>query len=296
MTDVYSLVNARIIAELEQGVIPWHKPWASSTEAAHNRVTGRKYSLVNQLMLKHGGEYASYSQWLTLGGQVRKGEKAEIVIFWKLPEKDVDADADIGADTEQERPSHDRPVLKYYNVFHVSQVDGIDPIAGTSHEIDFAPCTAADNIIADYVCREQIGFEVGNYEDAYYLPAQDLIRIPSRDLFYNVEGFYATAFHELSHSTGAADRLNRAGVNHPSFGTEIYSKEKLIAEISAAYLMHTCNIDTASAIRNSAAYIQAWLEVLKNDRHMLVSAAGYAEKAAAFILNSAGGITAPVAT
>ena len=87
MSDVMQLVTERIIKSLESGVVPWRKPWISPNRGAFNRVSGKKYSFLNQLLLKNEGEYASYNQWLSLGGHVKKGERAEMVVFWKFPEE-----------------------------------------------------------------------------------------------------------------------------------------------------------------------------------------------------------------
>ena len=84
--DVYSMVTERIISQLENGAIPWKKPWAKCLDGIFNRITRKPYSLLNQLLLLHGGEYATFKQWDQIGGRVKKGEKAEIVVFWKLQE------------------------------------------------------------------------------------------------------------------------------------------------------------------------------------------------------------------
>ena len=118
MANVYEMVTQRIIEELEQGIIPWNKPWTGVRGGAFNRISKKPYSLINQMMLRHDGEYASYKQWQSVGGQVRKGEKSEIVVFWKmLQKKEQNEDGDEVVRTI--------PVLKYFSVFHSSQVDGV---------------------------------------------------------------------------------------------------------------------------------------------------------------------------
>lgn len=122
-TNVYEMVTERIIAELEKGVIPWEKPWTGVRSGAYNRVSKRPYSLLNQMLLKHTGEYATYKQWQDLGGQVKKGEKSEIVVFWKIFEAE-ETNKDTG-----EKETKKIPLLRYYNVFHISQVEGVEPLA-----------------------------------------------------------------------------------------------------------------------------------------------------------------------
>ena len=91
--NVYEMVTNRIIEQLESGVIPWEKPWSGVRSGAYNRISKRSYSLLNQMMLKHDGEYATFKQWTELGGHIRKGEKSEIVVFWKiLPVEEVQKD------------------------------------------------------------------------------------------------------------------------------------------------------------------------------------------------------------
>lgn len=78
--SVYEMVTERIISQLQNGIIPWQKPWTGIRSGAYNRISKKPYSLLNQMLLDHEGEYATFKQWQDLGGHVRKGEKAEIVV------------------------------------------------------------------------------------------------------------------------------------------------------------------------------------------------------------------------
>ena len=127
--NVYEMVTARIIAELEKGNIPWEKPWTGTQTGAFNRISKKPYSLINQMLLLHTGEYATFKQWADLGGHVRKGEKSEIVVFWKILEKE-ETDKDTG-----EKEIRKIPMLRYYNVFHISQVEGVKPLAKPFEEV-----------------------------------------------------------------------------------------------------------------------------------------------------------------
>ena len=82
--SVYEMVTDRIIEQLENGVIPWEKPWTGVRSGAFNRVSKKSYSLLNQMLLKNEGEYATFKQWTELGGKIRRGEKSEIIVFWKV--------------------------------------------------------------------------------------------------------------------------------------------------------------------------------------------------------------------
>ena len=119
--SVYEMVTERIIVQLEQGIIPWEKPWSGIRSGAYNRISKKSYSLINQMMLLHKGEYATFKQWQQLGGHVRKSAKSENVVFWKIqPVEDIKEDG-----TKEVKQI---PLLRYFNVFHISQVDGEEPL------------------------------------------------------------------------------------------------------------------------------------------------------------------------
>ena len=278
-TNVYEMVTERIIAELEKGVIPWEKPWTGVRSGAYNRVSKRPYSLLNQMLLKHTGEYATYKQWQDLGGQVKKGEKSEIVVFWKIFETE-ETNKDTG-----EKETKKIPLLRYYNVFHISQVEGVEPLAPEQLNDEVEPIEEADKIITDYITREHIEFTECRSNEAYYSPSQDAVVVPMKEQYKVINEYYSTTFHELTHSTGHKNRLNRLETGAvAAFGSETYSKEELVAEIGSASLMNLLGIETVKTFRNSAAYIQSWLQVLRNDNKFIVSASSKAEKAVNYIL------------
>ena len=281
--NIYQVVTDRIIEQLEKGTIPWHKPWFSINGGTYNGVTGHPYSLMNSLLLPKSGEWASYNQWLRVGGQVRHGEKSSMVVFWKWQnEVETDEDGDI-----LERPDliPRRPILKYYHVFHVSQVDGVVPMVPdviANNQVN--PIGNAEKLLQNYLGREQIGFDSEYSDKACYVPATDTIHMPKMNQFHNSEEYYSTAFHEAIHSTGYEKRMNRKGLKDVRFGSDTYSKEELIAELGAVSILHGLGIETESSFQNSAAYISGWLDVLKRDKRCIMSAAGQAEKAARYIL------------
>ena len=283
MADTYQMVTDRIISELEAGYIPWHRPWCSVNAGAYNRVSGRQYSLLNQMLLKHSGEYASFNQWTKLGGHIRKGERSEFVVFWKWQDED---DAETSDDEEDaasdERKRH--PILKFYRVFHISQVDGVEPLVEKQDLYDTDPIDEAERLFTGYVEREGIRLDQELSNEAYYSPASDGIHLPCIQQYERAEEFYSTAFHEAIHSTGHETRLNRSGLQKVAFGSDVYSKEELVAEIGSACVMNMLGIETTTSFRNSAAYIQGWLKALRSDRRMVVSAASQSEKAVRFML------------
>lgn len=274
--NVYQMVTDRIISELEKGVIPWEKPWTGIRSGAFNRVSKKPYSLLNQMLLKHVGEYATFKQWQDLGGRIKKGAKSEIVVFWKILQ--VEETKENG-----EKESKNVPVLRYFNVFHISQVDGVEPLESPFSDVE--PIEKADKIIKDYVNREHIDFEECASDKAYYSPTRDCVVVPRKEQYKFINEYYSTTFHELVHSTGHKNRLDRLATGaNAAFGSETYSKEELVAEIGSANIMNLLGIETTKTFRNTVAYIQSWLQVLKNDNRFIVSAASKAEKAVDYII------------
>ena len=276
-TNVYEMVTNRIIKQLEKGMIPWQKPWSGSNKGAYNRISNKPYSLLNQMTLQHTGEYATFKQWTDLGGHIRKGEKAEQIVFWKL--QPIEEENEDG-----EKVIRQIPILKYFNVFHISQVDGVEPKSINLNELQ--PIEEAERIKTEYMKREHIKILEKVTDKAFYSPSLDYIQIPCKEQYQNIEEFYSTLFHEMTHSTGHKVRLDREDVKDcVYFGSENYSKEELCAELGSAFLINKLGIESSKSFNNSTAYIQSWLRVLKNDTHFIVSASSRAEKAVNYILN-----------
>lgn len=274
--NVYEMVTERIIKQLEQGTIPWQKPWGGVRSGAFNRISKRPYSLKNQLLLEHPGEYCSFQQWKSLGGHIKKGAKSEFVVFWKII--DVEEKNDKG-EIEKKK----LPLLRYYNVFHISQVEGVEPLKEKLNT-EIEPIEEADRIIKEYVDREHITFKECISDKAFYRPMTDTVVVPLKEQYKNINSFYQVAFHEITHSTGAQNRLDRDIKELAPFGSEIYSKEELVAELGSAFLINHLGIETKGTFQNSASYIESWLKVLKNDNKFIISASSKAEKAVNYIL------------
>lgn len=278
MPSIYEMITDRVICQMQKGIIPWEKPWFGMPDGAYNRITRKPYSLLNQLMLELPGEWASFKQWQNCGGKIKKGEKATPVVFWKItPMEKTEED---GTKTQLVIP-----ILRYYNVFHISQVEGVEPKEKLKDEFkNRDPIPAAEELFNSYITRENITVHevIGNR--ACYSPGCDEITLPKREQFPDLAEFYSTAFHESVHSTGNQCRLNRLNTK-AYFGNEEYSKEELVAEIGAAAILAQLGIENPKTQKNNTAYLQNWMSVLKDDVRLLVSAAGKAEKAVDFINN-----------
>ena len=274
--DIYKEVTDRIIAEMETGLIPWQKPWVASGGCV-SYATGKPYSLLNQMLLGRPGEYATFKQIQAAGGYVRKGEKAHMVVFWKW----------IETEDEETGEKKEIPFLRYYNVFHIDQCEGLKPKHTKPLPQTIDADQTAEAIICEYLKTSGVKLNHEQGDRAFYNPSADSIMLPLLAQFKETAEYYSTAFHEMVHSTGHMSRLNRLEKT-AFFGTEAYSKEELIAEIGASALVSHVGLETSRSFRNNAAYVQNWLQVLKNDKKFIVSAAGKAEKAVDMILGVAG--------
>jgi antirestriction protein ArdC len=279
-SSVYSIVTEQILKQLEAGVAPWRKPWR--TEAPCNLVSGKEYRGINPFLLASQGYGSRY--WLTfnqankLGGHIRKGEKSSIVTFWHIGEEKMIRDTD--RNTRKEKPF----LLRYYRVFNIEQTEGIADKLGLGNSSPLVPSIEKCEAIV-----KQMPNRPGMQQDsrAWYRPSTDTVGMPSKSLFNSSEEYYSTLFHELTHSTGHASRVGREGIEDiAAFGSESYSKEELIAEMGAAMLCGVTGISPAT-IPNSAAYLQGWINRLRGDSKLVVSAASQAQKAADYIQGGA---------
>jgi antirestriction protein ArdC len=275
--SVYEIVTARILEQLASGVVPWHRPW--SAELPCNLVSGKAYRGLNTFLLGSQGYASKY--WLTfnqankLGGHIRKGERSSLVTFWHIGQEKIVRNAE-GTDKKQ-TPF----LLRYYSVFNVCQTEGIAEKLGLGKSVPVVPSIEACEAIVAAMPNAPARCQS---DRAWYRPSTDSVGMPARALFGSAEEFYSTLFHELTHSTGHASRIGREGIEHlNTFGSESYSKEELVAEMGAAMLCGVTGIAPA-VIENSAAYLKNWLERLKSDSRLLVSAASAAQKAADYIL------------
>lgn len=275
---VYQVITDRILALLEKNVVPWHQPWNCGEQAPQNLVSRKHYRGVNVFLLNSMHYSAPF--WLTfkqaqeMGGNVKRGEKACPVVFWKW------------LDVQDEETGQKRiPLLRYYSVFNVAQCEGINvpSVGGTSRE--HSPVQAAETIVAAMPKRPEIK---RGLDRAFYYPAGDFVGMPNPEQFKSAEDYYSVVFHELTHSTGHETRLNRKGVSGAdgewsSFGSTPYAREELVAEMGAAFLSGESGI-VERTIDNSASYVASWLQRLKDDSKLVVVAAAQAQKAADWIL------------
>jgi antirestriction protein ArdC len=288
MTDkasVYDTITNKIIASIEADPGKWQMPWhRSSSGPLHmpkNAHTGNHYRGINIVALWVSAETAGYSrplwgtyrQWAQIGAQVRKGEKASPVIFYK--EFEVDPSPDDANDDGKRR------VARASSVFNVDQVDDgpadtsvpdLGPIARNQHFDDFVASTGARIVHGG--------------AEALYMPSTDSIRIPDESRFFDTatstrsDSYAAVLAHELGHWTAAKHRLNRDLTGR--FGTEAYAAEELVAELTSAFICAAQGI-TCEPRQDHAQYIANWLKLLKSDNRAIFAAAAKASQAADYL-------------
>lgn len=279
-SQIYAAITEKIIANLETAG-SWMKLWQVPSPVSMN---GHYYRGINRLVLSSdpykSRVYGTFQQIRANGGQVRKGEKSTIVVFWK---SSVETDEATGETKKMF-------LLKFYHVFNSEQADfdeqGIKKIAELQNLVTEqvnSEHLEAEAIIEGYQGRPQIIYS--NKDDrAYYSPVADLISVPDKKYFTTSSAFYRVLFHEMCHSVGHPKRLNRFDAVSNSFGDIPYSKEELVAELGSSFLSGIAHLDLD--IRNSAAYIKGWASALRDNQKWIMWAAARAEKAADYILGN----------
>lgn len=323
--DLRAEATKKIVEALERGHIPWSRPWRSGA-IPHNGATGREYHGGNRLMLRLIAMECEYPdpRWMTFnqaraaGYMVARGEHGTKVEYWKPPEKkDKTQPAEGSQEEEQvdEKGSEEKKFAKGWRVFTATVFNAhqiLAPLKNDKGEIvterdesgEERPVMRPLDEVEPYqygvlpegerIARaEELIASTGavisfNGDRAAYFPAQDRIVVPPRETFKSMSGFYATTLHEINHWTGHATRLNREAITaRAPFGSELYAKEELRAEIASVFLADEVGVAlTEEHFQNHAAYIQSWIKVLKENKHELFAAARDAEGIADYVLGS----------
>ena len=283
-----------IITQIERGTAPWQKHWkAGENRMPENFSTGARYQGGNalQLMVKRTGRayndnrWGTYKQIKEAGGQVRKGERGTTVLVYKPAERADGAEATPGDGPEHKVKNPDaekttRPMWRRYTVFNVEQAEGLK----LPDRIGATPGWEAQQNVEKVIRAVGVQIREVNGDRAYYSMARDEIVLPERSQFKNAEGYYQTALHEVGHSTGHPDRLNRESLHQgikDGFGTEAYAREELRAEISA--MMSSDRLGVAYEPQHGTAYVKGWVEVLKDDPKEIYKAAAEAGRISDYV-------------
>lgn len=285
--DLYERVTADIVAVIEQGASTFQMPWyRSGIKRPVNASTQKRYHGVNVLGLwaaaqmagYSSGYWATYKQWKELGAQVRRGERASLIVFYKKIEQEIRDQEEI-EDGSRKTYLLIRPSM----VFNASQVDG-----WTSPKPEIREPAKLVAQAETFMSTSRAQVRHGG-DRAYYAPVADYIQLPDRERFTGsttsspTESYYATALHELTHWTGHETRLDRKLALSKRFGDEAYAMEELVAELGAAFLC--CDLGITNTPRpDHAAYIAKWLRVLKTDKKAIFAAASKASQAHEYLL------------
>ena len=268
--DIFSVVTGQIVNLLEQGIVPWRRPWSGCGPVSYQ--SNQQYQGLNVFLLQ--SEYKSpywttFRQAQRLGGSIKAGEHGRYIVF---------TDSYMKKTKDDKGNSIEVPVrfLRYYTVFNWELTKGIPE--KLTVENDNRQIISAQELLIRQAPR------IETAEAAYYVHSRDTIGLPPLEKFDSSEDYYSAAFHELTHWSGSSLRLNREGIRNGYFGTQVYSQEELIAEMGAAYLCQVAQLDTTETIQNSAAYIASWLSHLKNNPKWIVQASSKAREAVDFIL------------
>lgn len=282
--DLYQIVTDKILESLESGVAPWVKPWKDSQPFGgmpYNALSGKPYRGINVALLLcapyPSQGWLTYKQAQQLGGQVRKGEKGSMIVFFK---PFTIEDKNGRPDSNGNLPSKQIPLLRHFTVFNVAQIDGLPARMYESVKPTEAPdCCEHLRKVQGLVDLRHGG------NRAYYSIQSDYIAMPQPDAFGSADDYFATLLHEVTHWTGHHSRLAREYGKR--FGDTAYAREELVAEMGSAFLCAHVGLD-GRLIHASASYLQSWIDVLKADKRAIVVAAAAAQKAADYVLTHAG--------
>ncbi len=277
-TQIYAAITEKIIANLETAG-SWKKLWQIPSPVSLN---GHYYRGINRLILSsdpfESRVYGTFQQIRANGGKVCKGEKATVVVFWKMSVNKDEA-------TQETKKMF---LLRYFHVFNTDQADfdeqGLAKIAQFQNQVEERHNEShvdAEQIITGYHNKPDIHFSDKD-DRAYYSPMADMISVPQMKYFATPSEFFKTLYHECVHSVGHPKRLNRFDFVSNHFGDEPYSKEELVAELGSAYLAEIAHLELN--IRNSAAYISGWASKLRDNQKWILWAAARAEKSVDYIL------------
>jgi antirestriction protein ArdC len=288
MRDIHQTVTDRIVASIEAGTAPWLKPWSSAQAATRPlRSTGQPYNGVNVLTLWLDAEEKGFSSpyWfgfqtaLKMGACVRKGEKGSAIVY---ANRLVKTEEDPKTGDEKTRAI---PFLKQSFVFNASQIDGLpEHFYQAAQPVDRDAPDARISRLDDFFRHSGADIRHGGGR-AYYRIDRDFVQMPEYEDFQSGESYYATLAHEMTHWTRHPTRLDR-DMGKKTWGDAGYAIEELVAEMGAAFLCADLGI-TPEVREDHAAYIASWLQVLRDDKRAIFTAASKASQAAEYLQDSA---------
>jgi len=277
--DIHKAIADKVIASMKQHGTDWVKSWSvPKGDQPTSMSTGNTYNGINWLVLGMAraargyktGRWATYNQWKTLGANVRKGEKGELVVLFKQ----------IKIEDKESGEEKMVPLMRGFTVFNADQVDGYTIPETEAAQLVDMPDTVADDVAQ----RAGVVVENKDASGAYYVPSKDFVNMPLQAQFNSPEDYAATLLHEVTHWTGHQTRCDRN--LKTGFGTKDYAAEELVAELGAAMLCGSLGISPEPRA-DHAKYLNGWIQRLTDDPKAIFTAAAKAQVAADFILNAA---------
>jgi antirestriction protein ArdC len=318
MSKTHDKINEIVISGLKTKGLKWFKPWKASNGSSSNDpvnwVTRKPYNGINVFMLNasiidggyNSNEWLTFKQCSNANGKIIKGMKATDVFFWQLSYFDKKTKKYIPIQNAKSLNLREKIVLdgkssdrymkvfniRNYKVFNIDQCEGLDSkipqVEEEIEEVTFEPIEVADQLVKSYVDKDgRLVIDHKDNSSAFYRPMTDSINMPLMDLFVDADSYYKTLFHEMAHATGHQDRLNRKTlVETNGFGTETYSREELVAEITSMYMVGYLGLDPKDNTNNSQAYINGWIKHLTSKPQEIATAMTQASKAFALLVNN----------
>ena len=280
--DIYQTITDKVVADLERGVRSWNKPWSGgSSGSLPLRAIGKPYQGINVLLLWIEAAVKGYGSpvWMTfnqareIGANIRKGEKGSMVVYANAITK-TETDAKTGEDSERRIP-----FLKAYTVFNLAQIENLP--AAWNVQAGTQRLNETDRIAAAEAFFKATSAEVRHGGTrAYYAPAQDAVTMPLFAAFETAERYYSVLGHECIHWTAHESRVDRPIRNVKT--SDAYAREELVAELGAAFLCADLGLSDEPR-EDHASYLASWLQVLKDDKRAIVTAAAAAQRAANYL-------------
>lgn len=301
---VFERVNKIVLDGLKKDGLKWFKAWGAGEECRpFNLSNNRFYSGFNVFILnaEMRDKNYKYNQWMTFkqviekGGKIIKGSKSTEVYFWSIgywdnklekyvPQSEI-KNIDKSELMEDGKSRYRQTFsIKFYKVFNVAQCEGIEPKKTGTPKANNEPVEIAETIAKNYLQTQKIRLVNDDLDAAYYNRIKDVVNMPKLEQFKDSASYYHTLYHELAHSTGHETRLNRASISEiKRWGDKSYSKEELVAEISAMYSIGYLGLDSKELDVNSQAYIKSWIQQLEDKPKECVFAMQQATKAVELI-------------
>lgn len=275
--EIESRITEAVTEQLRGGIVPWRKPWTCEGVLPTSLQTGKAYRGINRLLLSIVGGQYSRPLWITfkqakyLGGHVKRGERGMPIVYYSRVTK-------RNKETGEESLV---PLLRLSTAFNIDQTEGVEiPAKFITKREPVAVLDGVQVLLDKYASKPEIYHKAG--DQAFYSPALDSITLPNREQFATPQEYAHTLAHELVHSTGHESRLNRKESEPAPFGSPVYAKEELVADIGAQMILSELGVDID--LINSASYITGWLRALQNDPSLILKASAQAQKACDYML------------